>query len=326
MAEIIHPKKVEVLVTKVLPGRALDVLSDFCEVEVNRKSQSLSKEELLSRVKGKDGLLCFLSDVIDREVIDAGQHLRVIANYAVGYNNIDYQYAQSKGIFVTNTPDVLTDATADIAWSLILTVTRRIVPADRFTRKGKFKGWDAFLFQGRSIQGKILGIVGMGRIGSAVAQRGVAFGMEIIYHDLQKAPVKVENRMRAKFVSFEEMLEKADVLTLHVPLKDQNRGMIGKKELSRMKKGAFLINTARGELVDEKALVKALKSGHLAGAGFDVYEREPGIEEELKEMDHVVLLPHIGSATVEVREKMALMAVENVISALKGEQPPNSIF
>ncbi len=318
--------KPKILVTKILPGRAPKLLSDFCEVEINSESRSLSKKELVSRIRDKEGLVSFLSDVIDREVIDAGKHLKVIANYAVGYNNIDWEHAKGKGIFITNTPDVLTDATADIAWSLILNVTRRIIPADRFTREGKFKGWDAFLFQGRSVQEKTLGIIGMGRIGSTVARRGVAFGMKIVYHDLSRAPAEIEEAYKAEFLSFDDILEKADILTLHVPLTDQNRGMIGERELSRMKPGAFLINTARGELVDEKALVKALKSGHLGGAGFDVYEREPKIEQELIGMDNVVLLPHIGSATVEVREKMALMAAENIISALKGEKPPNCIF
>jgi glyoxylate reductase len=317
--------KPKVLVTKLLPGRAPQLLSDFCDAEINRESRSLSKEELVSKIRDKAGLLSFLSDVIDREIIDAGKHLKVIANYAVGYNNIDWEHAKARGIFVTNTPDVLTDATADIAWSLILALTRRIVPADRFTREGKFKGWDAFLFQGRSVQEKTLGIIGMGRIGSAVAKRGVAFGMKILYHDLHRAPAEMEEKFKAEFISFDDILKQADILTLHVPLTDQNRGMIGESELSRMKGGAFLINTARGELVNEKALVRTLKSGHLGGAGFDVYEKEPEIEKELMGMDNVVLLPHIGSATVEVREKMALMAVENVISALKGEKPPNSI-
>lgn len=326
MAETRHTKNLKVLVTGILPGRAQEILADFCDVEANRESRNLSKSELISRVKDKAALLCFLSDSIDRDVIDAGQELKVIANYAVGYNNIDYQYAEKKGIFVTNTPDVLTDATADIAWSLILSVTRRIIPADRFAREGKFDGWNAFLFLGRSIQDKILGILGMGRIGSAVAKRGIAFNMEVIYHDLYKAPANMEKNLKARYVSFDEILEKSDILSLHVPLIDKNRRMMGQKEFERMKEGAFFINTARGELVDEKALVEALKSGHLAGAGFDVYEREPEIEEDLRKMENVVLLPHIGSATVEVREKMALMAVENIISALKGEKPPNSIF
>ncbi len=206
--------KPKVLVTKMLPGRAPELLSDFCNVEINKESRSLSKEELIFKVKDKDGLLSFLSDVINRDVIDAGKHLKVIANYAVGYNNIDWQYAKEKGIYVTNTPDVLTNATADIAWSLILAVTRKIVPADRFTRERKFKGWDAFLFQGRSIQGKTLGIIGMGRIGSAVAGRGVAFGMKIIYYDLRRAPRKIEESFKAKYVSFDDLLKSAECLVI----------------------------------------------------------------------------------------------------------------
>ncbi len=318
--------KPSVFVTKTFPGLGLDILSESCNVELHDEKEPLSPERLIEGVRGKFGILCFLSDKIDRRVIEAGRELKVIANFAVGYNNIDIEHARRKGIYVTNTPDVLTDATADIAWSLILTLTRNIIPADRYTREGRFEGWTPFLFLGTSLQKKTLGIVGMGRIGKAVAKRGRAFGMRIVYHDMRRLPDDEESSLEASFLPFDEILREADVLTLHLPLTEASRGMMGEREFAAMKKRAFLINTARGEIVDEKALVRSLLSGHLAGAGLDVYEREPGIEEELKSMDNVVILPHIGSATREVRERMGTMAVENILAVLRGEKPPNSIF
>lgn len=318
--------KHEILVTKTFPGPGLDILSKVCTVDLHEGEEQLSSKDLIKRVEGKFGVLCFLSDRIDREVMDAGSALKVIANFAVGYNNIDIEYARAKGIFVTNTPEVLTDATADIAWSLILTLTRRIIPADSYTREGKFEGWTPFLFLGTSVQHKVLGILGMGRIGQAVAKRGKAFGMDVAYHDVKKLPLDVEKSLNARYLSFDELLGSADVLTIHVPLTQDSRKMIGERELAAMKKGSFLINAARGEIVDEKALVRSLGKGHLAGAGLDVYEKEPAVEEELKRMENVVILPHIGSATREVREKMGTMCVDNIIAVIQGRRPPNSIF
>ena len=315
-----------VLVTKTFPGPGLDILSEVCTVDLVDEGKLLTKEEMLSRIKGKAALLCFLSDRIDRDVIDAGSDLKVIANFAVGYNNIDIEYARQKRIVVTNTPDVLTEATADIAWSLILTMTRNIIPADRYTREGKFKGWTPFLFLGTSIQHKVLGIVGMGRIGQAVARRGKAFGMEIFYYDMHRLLAEIEQALEAQYIPFDGLLKCADILTLHLPLTEKSKKMIGEKELAAMKKGSFIVNTARGEIIDEKALVKFLKSEHLAGAGLDVYEKEPEVEDKLKGMDNVVILPHIGSATREVRAKMGTMAVENICAVLQGKRASNSIF
>ncbi|MEW5806709.1 MAG: D-glycerate dehydrogenase [Acidobacteriota bacterium] len=315
-----------ILVTRDLPGPALRLLAESCEVDLNREERTLRKEEIVAMIPGKAGLLCTLSDRVDREVINAGKELKIIANYAVGINNIDVSYAKQNRIFVTNTPDVLTDATADIAWALILTLTRRIIPADRFTREGKFRGWAPGLFLGKSIQKKVLGIIGMGRIGKAVARRGVAFGMKVVYSDPNRLGGEEEKNLSIQYLPFQQLLRAADVLTLHLPLTEESRGLVGEKELASMKKGVFLINTARGEIVNEKALVRFLKSGHLAGAGLDVYEREPAMEEELKMMENVVLLPHIGSATVEVREKMAMVAAQNILAALRGEKPPNCVF
>jgi glyoxylate reductase len=326
----------------------MDRLREVCDFFVGTTQGELDRNELLAGVREADGLICLLTDHIDREVINAAPNLRVIANVAVGYNNIDTTAAQARGIFVTNTPDVLTDATADLTWALIMAVTRRVVESDAFLRAGKFTGWDFEMLLGTGLAGKTLGIVGYGRIGRAVARRATGFGMSVIYcgrddiayrDDPQHNALTIARQsatgplnqsaridgLAARRVTFNQLVGMADVLTLHVPLAATTRHLINAAILSRMKPSAYLINTARGPVVDEAALVEALQQGKLAGAGLDVYEREPEVSAPLLEMPNVVLLPHVGSATRETRTAMAMLAVENAIDALSGRTPRNII-
>lgn len=328
-------------------------LREVCEVRVGTKAGVLSRESLLSGVREIDGLVCLLTDRIDREVIEAGGKLRVIANVAVGYNNIELAVAQQRGIYVTNTPDVLTDATADLTWALILAVTRRIVEADAFLRAGKFDGWDFDMLLGSGLSGKTLGIVGYGRIGRAVARRATGFGMSVIYcgrddvayrddpqynaqilnkqnaRQAATAPLNQSSRVdgiTARRVTFNQLLELSDVISLHVPLAATTQHLIGSAAFARMKPSSYLINTARGPIVDEAALAETLHQHRIAGAGLDVFEREPEVNASLLEMPNVVLLPHIGSATLETRTAMAMLAAENAIDALSGKKPRNLVW
>ncbi|HCF38397.1 MAG TPA: D-glycerate dehydrogenase, partial [Thermosipho africanus] len=284
----------------------------------------LTKQEMMERLKDADAVVTQLRDPVDKEFIDAGKKLKIIANYAVGFNNIDVEYAKQKGIYVTNTPDVLTEATADIAWALILAVARKIIPADKFTREGKFEGWKPNLFLGYEIYGKTLGIIGMGRIGKAVARRAMGFGMKIIYHNRKR--VEDDYKYNAKYVDLETLLKESDYISINAPLTNETYHLLNKERLSLLKKNAILVNTARGPIVDEKALYELLKDGKIAGAGFDVYENEPEITKGLEKLDNVVLLPHIGSATYETREKMSIMVAENIIDALEGKIPRNLVW
>ncbi|MBC7331372.1 MAG: D-glycerate dehydrogenase [Synergistetes bacterium] len=311
----------KVLVTYRIPEVGLNALRERFEVDLNDGERLLSKEELLERVKDADGVVTMLADPVDREFIDAGKRLKIIANYAVGYNNIDVNYATEKGIYVTHTPGAMANAVAEITLALMLAVSRRIVEADKYVRAGKFKGWKPGLFLGPGLAGKTLGIIGFGRIGRAVAKRAKSFNMEILYYKRTRLPDDIEETLGVKFKPLEELLKESDFVTLHVPLTQETHHLLDERRLFMMKKGAFLINTSRGPVVDEKALVKALKEGHLGGAGLDVYEREPQVEPELLEMDNVVLLPHIGAASQDAMERMAVMVAECVIKALSGEKP-----
>jgi len=265
-----------------------------------------------------------LTDTIDDEVLKAADRCKIFANYAVGYNNIDVESATRRKIIITNTPGVLTDATGDLAWALLFAVARRVVEADAFTRQGKFKGWAPQLFLGQDITGKTLGVIGAGRIGSNFAKKSKGFSMRILYYDV-KRDLEFEQEAKAVFVDLDTLLKEADFVSIHVPLVPETRHLIGARELSLMKKNAILINTSRGPVVDEKALVNALKEGKIWGAGLDVYENEPDIEPELLNLANVVLLPHIASATYETRTKMALMAAENILAVFRGEIPPNIV-
>ncbi len=315
----------EILVTRELLPEAMAFLRGWVEVEVGAVGRDLTPEELWTKVEGKSGLLSLLTDVIDRRIMDRSPRLRIIANCAAGCNNIDLEYARKKGILVTNTPGVLTETTAELTMALILAVLRRIPQAERFTREKKFKGWALDLWLGRDLAGAKLGIIGFGRIGRAVAKRASAFGAEILYHDPARVMPDIEKFYRASFMPLDDLLRTADIITVHASLTPQTHHLISGEKLAMMKKDAVLVNVARGPIVDEAALAEALAAGRLWGAGLDVYEREPEIEEKLLGLENVVLLPHIGSATYAARLRMAMTAARNLVQGLRGEIPENLI-
>jgi len=317
--------KPKVFVTRKLPEKALEMIRAECDMEINPHDRVLTKEEIISGVSGKDGLLCLLTDEIDEEIIDSGKNLRIIANYAVGYNNIDVGVATERKIPVTNTPGVLTDTTADMAWALIFAIARRVVEADKFTKEGKYKGWGPMMFLGGDIYGKTLGVVGLGRIGKSVVKRAKGFDMRVLYFDAFRADEKVEEELGIEYVSLEELLKESDFVSIHVPLLPSTHHLIGEKELLMMKKTAYLINNSRGPVIDEEALVKALRDKEIAGAALDVFENEPELSPGLADLENVVLTPHISSASIETRTKMAVMAAENLLAGLKGMRPPNIV-
>lgn len=314
--------KPKVLVTKPLPGLdRLQSIYDVAEVVVNARDRDMTKEELIQELQDCSAVICMLSDKFDAEVMAAAPQLKVIANYAVGFDNIDIPEATRRGIYVTNTPDVLTDATADLAWSLLLSVTRRILEGDALMRAGRFEGWQPDLMLGSQVSGKTLGIIGMGRIGQAVARRALGFGMKVIYYNRHQLPAAVEQELHAEYVSLEELISHADYISLNCPYNKESHHMFQRETFRSMKKSAYLINTARGALIHEEALVEALKSGEIAGAGLDVYEFEPEMHAGLKPLSNVVLAPHVGSATHDTREIMCQLAVGNVLAALQDQRP-----
>lgn len=319
--------RAKIFVTRRLPEGAMQVLEQNFDVECNPNDRVLTRDELLAGVEGKDGVLPLLTDRVNDELLDAaGPQLKIVANYAVGYNNIDVPACTRRRIPATNTPGVLTDTTADLAMTLLLAVARKVVPADAYARAGKYQGWAPLLFLGNDVHHKTLGIMGFGRIGFAVAKRAAGFDMNIIYHDSARVLPELEDQVGAKFVDKATLLAQSDFVSLHVPLLQDTHHLISTQELAAMKNSAYLINTSRGEVVDEKALVKALQRRQIAGAGLDVFEFEPAIEKELTLMENVVILPHIASASIETRTKMGLVAAENLISLLKeGRKPPNCL-
>lgn len=315
-----------VLITRRMPdGASAALLAAGAEVDVIDQDAPAAREEVLRRVAGVVGVIATLTDRIDGELLDAaGEQLRIVANYAVGYDNIDLAACAARDVLVSNTPDVLTDATADLAWALILAAGRRVVEADRLVRVGRWGGWAPMELLGLELSGATLGIVGAGRIGAAVARRAVGFGMCVLYcHPRMNS--ELEQTCDARRVDLDDLLPQADVLSLHVPMRPENHHLMSADRLRRMKPTALLINTARGAVVDEAALVAALREGRLGAAGLDVYEREPELTPGLAELPNVVLLPHLGSATVATRERMARMAAENVLAVLRGENPPNQV-
>lgn len=318
--------KSKVLITRKILPEALDYLKEHTDYEIGATNRNLTKEEIIKKIKDKYGLLSLLVDNIDKEVIDSAHSLKIIANCAVGYNNIDIREAQKKGILVTNTPGILTETTADLTWALILAVARRIPQAHKFTRDKKFKGWELELFLGKEITKKCLGIIGMGRIGKAVALRAQAFMMEIVYSDPHRLTLEEEKKYKATFLPLDKLLSTADIITIHAGLTPQTFHLISKEKISLIRKDAILINASRGPIVDEKALAEALEKAQIWGAGLDVYEREPDIEKKLLSLDNVILLPHIGSATYETRLKMAMTAARNLVQGLKGERPENLVL
>lgn len=317
--------KEKVFVTRKIPRAGIDILEKECELKLNPRNRILTKQEIIEEVREIEGLLCLLTDTIDEEIIEESKNLKIISNYAVGYNNIDIEAATKKKIMVTNTPGVLTDTTADLTWALLMSVARKIVESDYFTRKGKFRGWAPMLFLGGDIHHATLGIIGLGRVGRAVAKRARGFDMKILYTDVKRVPPEAEKELGVEFVSLEKLLRESDFVTIHVPLLPQTHHLISEEKLKLMKKTSFLINTARGPLIDERTLVKALKEHWIAGAALDVYENEPDLTPGLSDLDNVVIVPHIGSASMATRTKMATMAATNLVAGLKGEVPPNLV-
>lgn len=316
----------KIFVTRQIPGDCLEKLKDGNEVIISEFSRPLTAEELLEKAKGVDAILSLLTDKIDGEVMDAiGPQLKIISNYAVGFDNINIKDATDRGIIVCNTPsEEVDEAVAEHTWALISALTRRIVEADEATRRGAYHGWEPDIFLGTSLIGKTLGIIGLGGIGSMVARRAVGYKMNIIYNKRTR-DVECEEKLGVKYCPLQEVLKNSDIVTLHVPLTEDTRHMINKETLSEMKHGSYLINTARGPIVNEHDLVESLRSGHLAGAAIDVFDNEPNIEPELFGMPNVVLTPHIASATNEARNKMGEMAVDAILSVLSDQMPSNIV-
>jgi len=308
--------KPAVLLTRRVPATVIARLEGACDLDLYEGRDAIPRAELLQRVHGKQALLSLLTDRIDDEVLDAGEDLRIVANIAVGYNNIDLEACRARGVIVTNTPDVLTNACADFTWSLILGVTRRLGEAERQLRRGEWKGWALDHMLGTELRGKRLGLVGVGRIGRAVAEKAPAFGMTVAYTD--QAPVDLPG---AEFLSLDRLLATSDVVSLHCPLSPETRHLIDQKSLAKMKRSAYLINTSRGPVIDEAALAWALNHRLIAGAALDVYEKEPEVHADLLGLENVMLIPHLASATTETRTAMADLAVSNVLAVLAGKPP-----
>jgi len=317
--------KKKILVTGRLPDNIMASLSKKFEAEVNLEDKPFNRQKLLDGIKDKDGLLSMITDNVDEDVLRRANRLKMIAQFGVGYNNIDVIAATKWGIPVSNTPGVLTDATAELAFALILAISRRLVEGDRMTREGRFSWWAPMLFLGREVTGKTLGVIGMGKIGKAVAQRAKCFRMPILYHNRSRMSKSEEKELMAKYVDMKTLLSRSDFISLHVPLSEETRHLIGSHQLSLMKPTAYLINTSRGPVVNEKALLKALRRKEIGGAGLDVYEDEPALTPGLAELDNVILLPHVGSGTLETRFRMADMAARNLIAGLSGKVPPNLV-
>jgi lactate dehydrogenase-like 2-hydroxyacid dehydrogenase len=317
--------KANVYLTRMLLPETLDALRRFHEVDVNPEDRALTREELLRQVRGRDAVITLLTDTIDGEVLDAaGPQCRIFANFAVGFNNFDVQAATQRGVILTNTPGVLDEATATHAWALLLATARRIPESERHVRAGEWLGWSPQGFLGRDVDHKTLGVAGLGRIGSNVARKAAAFDMKVLYTDARRAP-EFERACGATFVDKATLLRESDFLSLHLPLTTETRHYIGAAELASMKPTAVLINTARGPLVDEPALVDALRNRVIWGAGLDVFEHEPALASGLAELDNAVIVPHTASATIQTRLAMGRIAIENVISVLKGEPPQTCI-
>ncbi|MCJ7580205.1 MAG: D-glycerate dehydrogenase [Candidatus Aminicenantes bacterium] len=317
--------KPKVLITHNLFPEVLEYMGKYVDYEIGKRDGDLSKNELIEKIKDKAGLLALLVDTIDEEVLSAAPSLKIIANCAVGTNNIDITSARKRGIMVTNTPGVLTETTAELTWALIFAVARRIPQAHIFTQNARYKGWALDLFLGKELYRKRLGIVGMGRIGQSVALKARAFSMDIVYTDPHRLNPEEESNLQATQLSLEDLLRTSDIITLHTTLTSKTFHLISEKNIHLMKNSAILINVSRGPVVEERALADALEKGMIWGAGLDVYEDEPAIHPKLIGLDNIVLLPHIGSATLETRSKMAFMAANNLIQGLRGETPDNLI-
>ncbi|QBD81335.1 D-glycerate dehydrogenase [Ktedonosporobacter rubrisoli] len=317
-----------ILVTQKVPAPAYAPLEEIGTVDAHMEEGSIwPYEELLGHGPGHDYIFCLLTDTIDERFLQAcaasNQRLKLIANMAVGYNNIDVAAATRLGIAVTNTPGVLSDTTADLAFGLLLATARRIPEAERYLRAGKYEGWGPLLFCGAEVHHATLGLIGAGRIGQIMARRASGFDMRVLYYNRSRLAPELEAAYNLTYAELDEVLKQADFLSIHAPYTPQTHHLIGERELTLMKPTAILLNTARGPLVDEKALVKALQNGSIAGAGLDVFEREPAVEPELLTMEQVVIVPHIGSASLQTRTLMATMASSNIVAHYRGQRPPN---
>jgi len=310
-----------VFISSTLPKEAVGLIPRDFTLDYNNSEVPLSKAELVSRLNGKDGLICHIISTIDEEVLASAPTLKVVANVAVGYNNIDVAAARRRGVIVTNTPDVLTETTADFAWTLLMATARRVVEADHYARSGRWTAWKWDLLWGADVHGTTLGIVGFGRIGRAVARRALGFNMRVLYHDAVRADAAVERELSATATDLETLLREADFVTLHTNLTPETRHLIGERTLRLMRKSAIVVNAARGPIVDEAALAQALREGWIAGAGLDVFEEEPRIHPDLLPLQNVVLAPHIASASRDTRIAMATLAVRNCVAVLEGKAP-----
>ncbi len=321
-------ERARILVTQKIPQDAYPLLQEVGDVQANSEEGSIwSAEELARRAPGHDYLYCLLTDTVDAALLEActrgKPRLKLIANMAAGFNNIDIAAATRLGIAVTNTPGVLSDTTADLAFALLLATARRIPEAERYLREGKFTGWGPLLFCGAEVHGKTLGLIGAGRIGKMMARRASGFDMTLLYYNRNRLSPEEEAAYALSYVSLDQLLKESDFVSLHAPYTEETHHLIAERELALMKASAILINTARGPLIDEQALVKALQAGTIAGAGLDVFEHEPAVEPALLDMEQVVLLPHIGSASLQTRTKMAVMAAQNIVAHTHGQRPPN---
>jgi glyoxylate reductase len=316
--------KAKVFITHPLYPDARNLLQSCCDCEFWSKPERPAHQELLDRLKDKEGLVCLLTERVGDDLLRAAPKLRIVANVAVGYDNVDLPACTKRGVVVTNTPGVLDETTADFAWALLLAVARRVVEADRYVRAGNWQGWNFDQFCGTDVWGKTLGIIGFGRIGRAVARRASGFSMKVIYASKTRAPEDVEREFSAEYRDLNALLAEADFITLHVPLNGDTRQMFDASKFGRLKPTAYLINTSRGPVVDEAALVHALESKKIAGAGLDVFEQEPFVHPGLKR-SNVVLAPHLGSASNETRAKMAITAAQNAVAMFQGQRPPNML-
>jgi glyoxylate reductase len=313
--------KPSVLVTKRIYPEAIEYLRRHCDVDYVENDEGLTAEQLKDRIRGKQAVVAQLMNKFSADVIDSLDGVKIIANVAVGFDNIDVPAATRKGILVTNTPDVLTETTADFAFALLLAAARRVVEGHQFVHAGQWRKWSIDLLVGHDVHHRTLGIFGMGRIGQAMARRGRGFSMRILYNDAVRAPETIERELQLEFVSKEQLLREADFVSLHVPLLDSTRKLIGEPELKLMKKTAILVNTSRGPVADEAAVARALQEGWIGGAGLDVFEREPEVNPVLLQLPNVVVAPHIASASVDTRREMSMLAARNAVEALEGRRP-----
>lgn len=315
--------KPKVLVTREVFDETLDYLAQHCEIDSNQQDLPLTAAALAQRIADKDGLMCCLTDRIDGALLGAAPRLKVVANIAVGYNNIDIAACTARAVMATNTPGVLDDSTADLAWALMLATARRLTEVESYIRGGEWTGWRLKQWLGIDVHHATLGIVGMGRIGQAIARRASGFEMRVIYHNRKPVAKDIEQRLNARYVGMPDLLAQSDFVVLQVPYSPETHHLIGAAELQSMKPTAILVNSTRGGVVDDAALIAALKAGTIRGAGLDVFENEPKLDPGFLDLRNVVLAPHIGSSTEATRRAMAMTAAKNLVSALNGEQPPN---